>query len=141
MKSSSTKNGKLTIGRLAEAAGVGIATIRYYQRRNLLSLPEKPQFGGFRAYGDHDLERLRQIRRAQELGFTLAEIQELLDYLNTRNCDSVRILASDKLSAIDQQIRELEEVRSKLSQLIDACNGECSRDCPLINKLCRQQAG
>ncbi len=141
MKSSSPKNGKLTIGRLAEAAGVGIATVRYYQRRKLLPLPQKPQFGGFRAYGEEDLDRLLQIRRAQELGFTLAEIQDLLDYLQSHNCDSIKLLAGDKLAAINKQIRDLEAIRKNLSQLVETCTGDCPRNCPLVNKLCAKAPG
>lgn len=79
----------LTIGTLAQAAGVGVETVRYYQRRRLLPEPPRP-LGGIRRYGEADLARLRFIRHAQELGFSLAEVAELLALDEGRDCDEAR---------------------------------------------------
>lgn len=135
MKSDRDKKAKLTIGRLAEAAGVGVATVRYYQGRGLLCQPERPQYGGFRVYGEQDLERLLQIKRAQELGFTLAEISELLMHLDQQNYDAIKTLSRDKLQAISVRISQMEKVRDVLAALAADCSEKCLGDCALVRKL------
>lgn len=135
MKSDQNKKTKFTIGRLAEAAGVGVATVRYYQGRGLLFLPERPPYGGFRSYGEPDLERLLQIKRAQELGFTLAEIADLLTHLDRRNYDAIKVLSKAKLQAITGRISQLEMIRDALSDLATNCSGKCLGDCTLIHKI------
>lgn len=141
MSSNPKKNTKLTIGRLACAAGVGIPTIRYYQRRGLMSLPRRPANGGFREYGEDDLARLLLIRRAQELGFTLAEVLELIDYVNDHDCDEILGLAKRKLNEVKQRVAALEKVRLLLSGLIADCPCGCSGACPFILKLRPCEAG
>lgn len=129
MKSGEKAEPKLTIGRLADAAGVGLATVLYYQRRGLLPQPEKPPFGGFRVYGNEVLERLLQIKSAQKLGFTLAEILELLAHLDTRNCDGILALAEEKLSAIEVHMRELGKVQKALVILAEHCRKKSPENC------------
>ncbi len=128
---------KLTIGRLALEGGVGIPTIRYYQKRGLLSLPKRPSHGGFRVYTDADLKRLIQIREAQKLGFTLSEIATLLAHLDTRRCDAVKDLISKKHQQLTQQLAELRAAQQHLSDLNGACQGNCIGVCPLIQTFSR----
>src|SRR5262247_1928849 len=92
---------ELTIGRLARAAEVSVETIRYYQRRGLLEEPAKP-VGGQRRYASDAVRRLRFIRRAQRLGFTLQEVKELLLLEDGQSCRKTRLLAEEKLAIIDQ---------------------------------------
>ncbi len=109
----------MTIGGLARTAGVNIETIRYYQRRGLLSKSRKP-LGGVRRYSTEILNRLRFIKRAQELGFTLREIGELLK-LGDRFCNETRAIAEHRLTDIETRIRDLESMRVILSKLIRTC--------------------
>ena len=95
-----------TIGGLASAAGVGVETVRYYQRRGLLPEPPRPP-GEIRRYGDEDLRRLRFIRSAQAAGFTLAEIAELLDLDASDDQARARELALSRVAALDDKIAEL----------------------------------
>lgn len=132
---------KLTIGRLANAAGVSITTVRYYQRRGLMHLPKKPESGGIREYGEEDLARLLLIKRAQELGFTLAEIGELLVHVSNRNCDAIVVLADRKRKEIRGQVAQLESVRNTLTALIEGCPHGASDACPFILRLCGKGDG
>lgn len=141
MSANPKKNTKLTIGRLADAAGVSIATVRYYQRRGLMPLPRRPSGGGFREYGDDDLTRLLLIRRAQELGFTLAEVLDLLAYVTERDCDAILMLADRKLAEVRSQAALLEKVRATLTELIAGCPHGCPDACPFILKLCAREMG
>ncbi len=125
----------MTIGRLAKAAGVGVETVRYYQRRGLLSSPVRPPLG-FRRYGSDVLERLRGIRRAQRAGFSLAEIAVLLRLDRMRDRHGAHQLAVRKIADIDQQLRVLCELRRMLTQLTDACERGSSRlPCPIIDRF------
>lgn len=124
-----------TIGRLARDAGVSIETVRYYQRRGLLDQPKKPDTGGFRLYGDEDLTRIRFIKSAQQLGFTLTEIGELLGYVRTGNCGATQDLAHRKLRAIESQAEALERVAGTLRRLVGECSSGCTDACPIIHKL------
>lgn len=141
MSANPKKNTKLTIGRLADAAGVSIATVRYYQRRGLVSQPTRPLSGGFREYGEEDLARLLLIRRAQELGFTLAEVLELVAYVQDQNCDALLALADRKLDEVKRQAATLEKIHDSLSELIASCPHGCPDACPFILKLCAGEAG
>jgi len=126
---------KLSIGRLAEQAGVGVETIRYYQRRGLIDEPQKPD-NGQRRYSEETVERVRYIRRAKALGFTLDEIARLLAFKEPAATCEVEDLALHKLKAIDSKVAELIAMRSVLSTLTSAC-GACagSRSCPIIRAL------
>lgn len=128
-------NTKLTIGRLARESGLNVTTVRYYQQRGLLRRPEKPVTGSFRSYSENDLERLKMIKRVQELGFTLAEISELIVHIEKGNCNEVRALTNKRLQTLKTQIKLLEGMRKTLGTLLDHCSGDCDDDCSLIQKL------
>lgn len=120
----------LTIARLAKAGGVGVETIRYYQRRGLLAEP--PRAGAVRRYGPQDVRRLLFIRRAQAAGFTLEAIAELLALDSSGDRPRVRALAAERLAALDRKIAELESARSALTRLAQACAAGDSGPCPII---------
>lgn len=120
-----------TIGGLAKAAGVGVETVRYYQRRGLLPEPPRPP-GEIRRYGAGDLKRLRFIRRAQAAGFTLEEIGELLALDRTQERARVRELAGERLAALDARIAELRQSRAALERLRSTCASGSSGPCPII---------
>ena len=120
-----------TIGGLAKAAGVGVETVRYYQRRGLLPEPPRPP-GEIRRYGDDDLKRLRFIRRAQAAGFTLEQIGELLALDRTDDRVRVRELATERLAALDERIAELEQSRAALERLRSTCASGRKGPCPII---------
>ncbi|GAC1628483.1 MAG: MerR family DNA-binding protein [Nevskia sp.] len=127
----------LSIGRLAQQGGVGIDTIRFYEREGLL--PEPPRLAsGYRRYAPDALHRLRFIRRAKTLGFTLSEIAELLGLSQRRGSDArgVKTAAQAKLDRIDKQIKDLQRMRRGLRQLIEACPGQVGlQDCPILKAL------
>jgi MerR family transcriptional regulator, mercuric resistance operon regulatory protein len=126
---------RFTIAGLADAAGVHVETVRYYQRRGLIPEPIRPA-RGVRRYGDADVERLRFVKRAQAMGFTLAEIQNLLRLRSRRSCRATRELAASKLTLVDQRIRELRRLRGELVQVIAACDANpVDTTCPVIDRL------
>ncbi|MGN6692539.1 MAG: heavy metal-responsive transcriptional regulator [Aquihabitans sp.] len=114
-----------TIGRLAEAAGVNVETIRYYERRGLIDQPERSDHG-YRHYDDAVLWRLSFIRRAKGLGFTLEEIASLLETDETGARSSARVLAtaSSRLAAVEQELRELAVVQGRLRSLLALCEDD-----------------
>jgi MerR family transcriptional regulator, copper efflux regulator len=113
----------LTIGRLAERAGVGVETIRFYEREGLLPIPDRTP-AGYRMFAIGEVSRLRFIRRAQELGFSLAEIRQLLSLrVDDVGCGAVRETAERKIETIDAKIRDLRRMKRALSDLCDACTG------------------
>lgn len=120
-----------TIGGLARAAGVGVETVRYYQRRGLLPEPPRPP-GEVRRYGDLDLKRLRFIRSAQAAGFTLNEIKELLDLDAADDRARARELAQARVAAIDAKIEELRQARDALAGLASACARKRGGNCPIL---------
>jgi MerR family mercuric resistance operon transcriptional regulator len=120
----------MTIARLAAAGGVGVETVRYYQRRGLLAEP--PRAGAVRRYGRQDLRRLLFIRRAQSAGFTLDEIKELLALDSTDDRPRVRALAAERLKALESKIAELETARTALTRLSRACAAGTGGPCPII---------
>ncbi len=115
----------MTIGRLAREAGVGVETIRFYERRGLIEQPRKPEEGGFRKYSDEIVERVRFIRRAQELGFSLHEIEELLSLRADPATDSgdVRERAEVKLHQVNEKMAQLGRIGAALEHLIAMCPG------------------
>jgi len=128
----------LTIGKLAAAAAVNLETIRYYQRRGLLEEPPKP-LGGQRRYLPATVQRVRFIKRAQALGFTLAEVSELLRFEATCACADTRELAVRKLALIDQKVADLVAMRQVLGDLVKQCDtGEGGASCPLIEVLAHE---
>ena len=120
-----------TIGGLAKAAGVGVETVRYYQRRGLLQEPARPA-GEIRRYAESDVKRLRFIRSAQAAGFTLNEIKELLDLDAADDRARARELAAARVAALDEKIKEMQEAREALAQLATACAKKRSGPCPIL---------
>ncbi|MGH8155827.1 MAG: MerR family transcriptional regulator [Rhodanobacteraceae bacterium] len=128
----------LSIGKLAAAAGVGVETIRYYQRRGLLAVPPKP-LGGQRRYPEDAIKRVRFIRRAQALGFTLDEIASLLTLDRARACAPTRALAAHKREVLRQKIADLAALDAALGDLIRRCDGpHRETKCPIIETLARE---
>ncbi len=127
----------LTSSKLAKAAGVNVETLRYYIRRGLL--PEPPRRdSGYRMYPPENVERLRFIKSAQELGFTLEEIQQLLSLRVDENAtaEDVRQQAQEKVTQIDAKIAALQQMRDALGHLIEQCHGEGpTSDCPILDAL------
>jgi MerR family transcriptional regulator, copper efflux regulator len=123
------------IGALAKRAGVGIDTVRYYERAGLLT-PQSRLSSGYRRYSELELARLRFIRRAQALGFTLKEVRELLSLSALRDVGRVKRSAQTKLTDVERRIAELEKVRAALAKLIAACPGHGrAADCPILRAL------
>ena len=122
-----------TIGALARTAGVNVETIRYYQRRGLLPKPGKP-VAGYRRYPAETLARLRFIKRAQELGFTLREIAELLA-LGSASCRETQQLAEHKRANIEARMKDLRAMRRTLNRLIKSCRAGGTTACPIIDSL------
>ena len=125
------KHAPLTIGRLAKAAEVNVETVRYYQRVGLVIEPVKP-LDGFRVYPNETVNRIRFIKRAQKLGFSLQDIAHLLE-LGEGHCDDVREQAEAKLGQIEAQIKDLQAMRKTLKKLITECSaGNDNGSCPIV---------
>ncbi|WP_332812725.1 MerR family transcriptional regulator [Sphingomonas sp.] len=120
----------MTIARLAAAGGVGVETVRFYQRKNLLAEP--PRAGAVRRYGPEDVRQLRFIRSAQAAGFTLEEIRELLSLDRTNERPRVRELAAIRLAALDAKIAELTLARGALERLRSTCASGKRGPCPIL---------
>jgi MerR family mercuric resistance operon transcriptional regulator len=126
---------ELTIGRLAEETGVNVETIRYYQRRGLMTEPDKPTHGHRRYTGDA-IKRVRFIKRAQVLGFTLEEIGSLLELDEAHACAETRDLAAHKLQVIEDKLADLNAMRKALTTLMRQCDAGAMRGvCPIIHAL------
>lgn len=127
----------MTIGELAEEAGVGVETIRFYERKKLVAQPKRPG-SGFRRYDDDAARRIRFIRQAQELGFTLAEIQQLLELRldPKRSCADVKLEAETKIVDIDGKIASLRVMRTALVEITRSCSGEGpTSECPILDGI------
>lgn len=128
---------EMLIGTLADAAGVGVETVRFYERKGLL--PEPPRnASGYRVYDAEALRRVKFIRKAKDLGFTLAETKELLELRVTDPvaCDDVAARAREKIHAVEVRIRELGRVRRVLGELLEACTtNEETSECPILDVL------
>ena len=126
---------EMTIGRLARRAGVNVETIRYYQRLKLLEKPARPP-GGVRRYSEASASRVRFIKRAQELGFTLAEVRRLMRLGDPQGCGEARSLAVEKLVLVEARVADLERLRRTLKKLIGRCGrGRGKVACPIIEAL------
>ena len=131
----SKKQHSMTIGALAKAAGMGVETIRYYQRRGLVAEPEKP-YGSIRHYDDQALARLQFIRTAQWLGFSLDEIGGLLTLQDGTHCDEARVLGEQKLASVRAKISSLRRIERALDGLVQECCAQRGNvECPLITSL------
>jgi MerR family mercuric resistance operon transcriptional regulator len=125
----------LTIGAFAKAAGVNVETIRFYQRKNLLAEPEKP-YGSIRRYGQKDVARVKFVKSAQRLGFSLDEIAELLRLEDGTHCSEARKLAEHKLNDMREKLADLSRMEATLSELVCACHKRRGNiSCPLISTL------
>ncbi len=125
---------KLTIGQIAKAAGVHIETVRYYQRRGLVSLPPK-RARGFRYYTPATASRVRFIKRAQALGMSLKEVQRLLKLDAKGACTENRSLAAAKLALVEKKLLDLARLRDALQGLVAACDQPHGTSCPIIEQL------
>jgi MerR family mercuric resistance operon transcriptional regulator len=125
-----------TIGRVADRAGIGVETVRYYEREGLIQQPETPSTG-FREYPEDTVQRILFIRRGKELGFSLQEINELLNLRCNpkKNCDAVLQVATTKIDDIDKRIKSLEQIRTQLQRLANACDGSGNTDCAILVAL------
>lgn len=129
----------LTIGKVANQAGVGIDTVRFYERQGLLPEAQRTE-SGYRLYSPGDIDRLRFIRRAKTLGFSLEEIAELLDLNAAKGSRaSVKRLAEHRLADLDQKLKELTAIRNALATLVKRCSGRGSvKGCPIIEDVLAQ---
>ena len=125
---------KLTIGHIARAAGVNVETVRYYQRRGLVSLPAK-RTRGFRYYAPETASRVRFIKRAQALGMSLKEVQRLIKIDAKGTCKETRTLAVAKLALVETKLVELARLRDVLRDLVAACDRPHGASCPIIERL------
>lgn len=125
----------LTIGRFASAAGVNVETIRFYQRKGLLREPQRP-VGGIRRYGEKDVARVKFVKSAQRLGFSLDEIAQLLRLEDGTHCDEAAEIAAHRLEDVRGRLADLARMESALSKLLQECrhSGE-ELSCPLIVAL------
>ncbi|EFV94857.1 Hg(II)-responsive transcriptional regulator [Lautropia mirabilis ATCC 51599] len=125
----------LTIGVLAEAAGVNVETIRFYQRKGLMQEPDRPQ-GGIRRYGEADLARVRFIKSAQRLGFSLDEIGDLLELEDGSHCTEAREQAERKLADVRAKLADLHRIEAVLEDLVQRCCAALGQvRCPMIQAL------
>jgi MerR family mercuric resistance operon transcriptional regulator len=121
----------MRISELARAGGVGLETVRFYQRKGLLDLPRGDAPAG-RHYDEEDLRRLRYVRQAQTAGFTLAEIAELLELHRSDDRPRAREMARARIAALDGQIAALQAARESLARLAQACSKGGSGPCPIL---------
>lgn len=126
---------QLTISALAEAASVNIETIRFYQRKGLVGTPVKP-YGSIRRYGNTELERIRFIKSAQKLGFSLEEVAQLLNLEDGVQCHEAQAQATLKLQEVRSKLDDLKRIEKALSQLIGLCGqADGQVNCPMISAL------
>lgn len=128
---------RLTISKVAASAGVNVQTLRYYERRGILAEPDRSP-AGYRQYEPETVTRIRFIKRAQELGFTLEEITELLDLRIEPGaaCATVEARARAKLTLVEEKIRQLTGLREVLNDLVESCQRrQVTEDCPILEGL------
>ena len=129
--------GSLTIGKVARSAGVGVETVRFYEREGLIEEPPRRE-SGYRQYPEATVSRIRFIRRAKELGFSLKEIKELLSLRASprSRCADVRRRAEAKIADIEQKVQTLQRMKKALVELTAACRGRAPvTDCPILAAL------
>ena len=127
----------MTIGQVAKQTGVGIETIRFYERRGLIDEPPRRD-SGYRQYSEDVIARIEFIKRAKELGFSLKEINELLSLRvdHDTSCGDVRSRAEEKIADTREKIRELQRIMKALKQLATACTGRGpTGECPILDAL------
>lgn len=121
---------RLTIKQFADTAGVGVETVRFYQRKGLIDTPKVPS--GIRRYDEKAVKRLGFIRAAQGAGFTLDEIKELIDLDTSQDREKAREMAYRRLKALDQQITAMKKTRDALSRLAEQCSHQGPGACPIL---------
>ena len=126
----------MTIGKLARAAGTHVETIRYYQRCGLVPVPARAN-GRVRRYPAEVLARLSFIRRARDLGFSLADVKQLLRLERSPGCRDARSLAARKLATVEERIADLQRIRGSLRALVAQCDAGSGRDCPIISAFAK----
>lgn len=132
----------MKIGELAHQAQVNIDTVRYYERQGLLPVPQRLR-SGYRLYEQDDVARLRFVRRAKALGFTLIEIRDLLELSSHREKDmaSMKMAAMEKLADVEAKLAELTRIRDGLETLVASCPGHGALEqCPILNALAEDPA-
>ncbi|HUX27106.1 MAG TPA: Hg(II)-responsive transcriptional regulator [Burkholderiales bacterium] len=130
----------ITIGQLARAAAVNVETVRYYQRIGLLPMPRR-DYGSIRRYLPDDLKRIRFIKRAQNLGFSLDEVAVLLGLSDGRHCKETKALAQKRLTVVEEKIADLEAIQKALKGLVAKCaQGSRGCGCPVIDALIEEES-
>lgn len=132
---------EVTIGQLAERSGVGVETIRFYERKGLITQPRRPA-SGYRKYDDQTAERIRFVQQAQELGFTLSEIKQLLSLRVDpgTSCADVRAKATEKIAGIDEKLVTLRKMRGALVEITKTCSGAGpTSDCPILDYMAKRR--
>jgi Cu(I)-responsive transcriptional regulator len=126
----------LSIGKLAEATGVKVETIRYYERAGLIAPPARTS-GNYRSYGKADLARLRFVRRTRDLGFTLEEVRAMLDLAEQRDksCATIDAIAAAHLQEVDRKIADLQGLRRELIKIIASCAGGTIGECRILESF------
>lgn len=134
-------SGHLTIGKLAQATGVNIETIRYYERAGLIAPPLRTE-GNYRSYAGEDVARLRFVRRTRDLGFSLEQIRALLSISGQRegDCGSVDAIASEHLAEVDRKIADLVALRRELADAVASCAGGLVSDCRILEAFAEVRA-
>lgn len=126
----------MNIGKVSQASGVTAKMIRYYEQIGLIPAAGRSD-AGYRSYSDNDIERLKFIKRSRELGFSVAEISDLLDLWNNRNRQSadVKQLAQAHIQKLQERIQDLQQMAQTLQNLVDCCAGDNRPDCPILEGL------
>ncbi|NCP23865.1 MAG: helix-turn-helix domain-containing protein [Erythrobacter sp.] len=129
----------MRIGELARATGVKTETIRYYEREGILAAPPRTQ-ANYRDYGPNETSRLHFIRRARNLGFSMAQVRELLDLAGdkSQSCAEVDVLTRTHLFEVDRKIAELKSLRTELSRMLENCEQGAIGDCLIVEALAQQ---
>jgi len=132
--------GKMQIGQAAQSTGLSIDTIRFYEKQGLVQAPRRSS-GGYRVYDERDVERLRFVGRAQNLGFSLQEIRELLVIVSREGdgCSHVHDLVAVKIDQVKKKIAELKRIESRLTKAQKQCSAalmkSCNAECPVLKEL------
>ncbi len=135
MKSMNNQSSRLTVGAFAAAAGVNVETIRFYQRKGLLREPGRA-YGTIRRYGETDVARVKFVKSAQRLGFSLEEIAGLLTLEDGTHCDEARVVATQKLEDVRAKLDDLRRIETVLAALVDRCRASRGAvTCPIIAAL------
>jgi MerR family transcriptional regulator, mercuric resistance operon regulatory protein len=128
------QSNELTIAGVARGAGVGVETVRFYERRGLIAQPEKLN-GAYRRYGSDHVRRIRFIKRSQELGFTLEEIESLLKLEDGTDRRSIQKIATARLEQVRERIADLRRIERTLKHLLDDCRNGAGHRCPIISAI------